>query len=109
MSSPLRRVAVFCASADGVDPDLGAAAYDVGAGLAGRGIGLVYGGGGKGLMGRLSQGALDGGGHDAWPFTRPFYIILNLAIGGGWGGAQGVDETIWPQRYEIDYVRVYRN
>lgn len=62
MSSPLRRVAVFCASADGVDPDLGAAAYDVGAGLAGRGIGLVYGGGGKGLMGRLSQGALDAGG-----------------------------------------------
>jgi beta-glucanase (GH16 family) len=50
----------------------------------------------------------DGGGHDAWPFTRPFYIIVNLAIGGGWGGAQGVDETIWPQRYAIDYVRVYQ-
>jgi beta-glucanase (GH16 family) len=50
----------------------------------------------------------DGGGHDAWPFTRPFYIILNLAIGGGWGGAQGVDESIWPQRYEVDYVRVYQ-
>jgi beta-glucanase (GH16 family) len=50
----------------------------------------------------------DGGGHDAWPFTKKFYIILNLAIGGGWGGAQGVDATIWPQKYVIDHVRVYQ-
>lgn len=58
----LRRVAVFCGSAPGTDPDLGEAAYAVGAGLAERGIGLVYGAGGLGLMGRLSQGALDAGG-----------------------------------------------
>jgi uncharacterized protein (TIGR00730 family) len=62
MSSELRRVAVFCASADGADPGLLDAAYDVGAGLAERGIGLVYGAGGLGLMGRVSQGALDAGG-----------------------------------------------
>jgi hypothetical protein len=33
-------------------------------------------------------------------------ILLNIAVGGNWGGQQGVDETIWPQRMEIDYVRV---
>jgi uncharacterized protein (TIGR00730 family) len=62
MSSPLRRVAVFCGSAPGTDPELADAAYEVGAGLAARGIGLVYGAGGLGLMGRVSQGALDAGG-----------------------------------------------
>jgi uncharacterized protein (TIGR00730 family) len=60
--SSLDRVAVFCGSADGVDPALSSAAYDVGAGLAARGIGLVYGGGGRGLMGSVAQGALDAGG-----------------------------------------------
>ena len=62
MSTGLRRLAVFCGSSDGTDPALLDVAYDVGAGLARRGIGLVYGGGGKGLMGRVSQGALDAGG-----------------------------------------------
>ena len=62
MSSDLRRVAVFCGSALGTDPALAAVAYDVGVGLAERGIGLVYGGGGLGLMGQVSQGALDAGG-----------------------------------------------
>jgi uncharacterized protein (TIGR00730 family) len=62
MSSGLRRLAVFCGSADGVDPRLVEAAYDVGTGLARRGIGLVYGAGGRGLMSRVSQGALDAGG-----------------------------------------------
>lgn len=44
----------------------------------------------------------------AWPFDQPFYLILNLAIGGAWGGMQGIDDTIFPQRYLIDYVRVYQ-
>jgi beta-glucanase (GH16 family) len=43
----------------------------------------------------------------AWPFDQPFYLILNVAIGGGWGGQKGIDETIFPQRMEVDYVRVY--
>jgi uncharacterized protein (TIGR00730 family) len=60
--SQLRRVAVFCGSALGTDPALREAAYAVGAGLAEHGIGLVYGGGGLGLMGQVSQGALDAGG-----------------------------------------------
>jgi beta-glucanase (GH16 family) len=42
-----------------------------------------------------------------WPFDQRFHLIMNIAVGGNWGGAQGVDETIWPQRMEVDYVRVY--
>jgi len=45
---------------------------------------------------------------DTWPFDKSQFIILNLAIGGTWGGAQGIDNTIFPQTYEIDYVRVYQ-
>ncbi|WP_294301509.1 glycoside hydrolase family 16 protein [uncultured Chryseobacterium sp.] len=45
----------------------------------------------------------------AWPFDKPYFIILNLAIGGFWGGKEGIDNTIFPQRFEIDYVRVYQN
>jgi len=43
-----------------------------------------------------------------WPFDQSFYLILNIAVGGGWGGRQGVHEDIWPQRMEVDYVRVYQ-
>ena len=49
-----------------------------------------------------------GAGEDAWPFDKPFYLILNLAIGGAWGGQKGIDETIFPQKFEVDYVRVYQ-
>ena len=42
-----------------------------------------------------------------WPFDQRFHLILNLAVGGNWGGAKGVDESIWPQKMEVDYVRVY--
>lgn len=44
---------------------------------------------------------------DDWPFDQPFYLILNVAVGGGWGGKMGIDDTIWPQSMEVDYVRVY--
>ena len=43
----------------------------------------------------------------SWPFDKPHNIILNLAMGGGWGGAQGIDETVTSQKMIIDYVRVY--
>jgi beta-glucanase (GH16 family) len=43
-----------------------------------------------------------------WPFDAPFHLLLNLAVGGNWGGAQGVDTTIWPQRMEVEWVRVFR-
>ena len=42
-----------------------------------------------------------------WPFDQPHFLIINAAIGGGWGGQQGIDDSIFPQRYYIDYVRVY--
>lgn len=58
----LRRLAVFLASSPGADPAWARLAYDTGRELAERGIGLVYGGGGLGLMGDLAQGALDAGG-----------------------------------------------
>lgn len=47
-------------------------------------------------------------GYQQWPFDKPFHFILNIAVGGTWGGAKGIDDTIWPQRMEIDYVRVYQ-
>lgn len=46
--------------------------------------------------------------YDAWPFNQPFFMILNLAIGGNWGGKEGIDDTIFPQKFYIDYVRVYQ-
>lgn len=50
----------------------------------------------------------EGSGYEAWPFDNRFHLLLNIAVGGNWGGQQGVDTTIWPQRMEIDYVRVYQ-
>lgn len=46
--------------------------------------------------------------YDTWPFSNPFYLKLNLAWGGNWGGAQGVDESCLPAVYEVDYVRVFQ-
>jgi len=46
---------------------------------------------------------------EEWPFDQPFYLILNVAVGGNWGGSQGIDDDIWPQRMEVDYVRCYRD
>ncbi|MBI5858053.1 MAG: family 16 glycosylhydrolase [Sphingobacteriales bacterium] len=43
-----------------------------------------------------------------WPFDQPFFLIINLAIGGNWGGARGVDENIFPAVMEVDYVRVFQ-
>ncbi len=43
-----------------------------------------------------------------WPFDQKFFLIINLAIGGNWGGLKGVDDTIFPARMIIDYVRIYK-
>ena len=48
------------------------------------------------------------GNKNTWPFNAAFYLKLNLAWGGNWGGAQGVDESALPTTYSIDYVRVYQ-
>ena len=44
----------------------------------------------------------------AWPFEQPFHLNLNLAVGGDWGGARGVDPNIWPRRLEVEFVRVWQ-
>ncbi|MCB0600238.1 MAG: glycoside hydrolase family 16 protein [Saprospiraceae bacterium] len=45
---------------------------------------------------------------DNWPFDHPFYFILNIAVGGNWGGQQGVDDSLFPATMLVDYVRVYQ-
>jgi len=48
------------------------------------------------------------GNNDTWPFDRPHYLLLNLAYGGAWGGNEGVDTSLLPVEYKIDYVRYFR-
>lgn len=47
-------------------------------------------------------------GADAWPYFKDFFMILNVAVGGNWGGKQGVDDSMFPQQMLVDYVRVYQ-
>jgi uncharacterized protein (TIGR00730 family) len=58
----LRKICVYCGSAPGVDPAYEAAAAMLGSRLAAAGLGLIYGGGGSGLMGTLARAVLAGGG-----------------------------------------------
>ena len=48
------------------------------------------------------------GGKGAWPFFTPFKMILNLAIGGDWAAAKGIDNEAMPQRMQVDYVRIWQ-
>ncbi|MGC6466154.1 MAG: glycoside hydrolase family 16 protein [Akkermansiaceae bacterium] len=43
---------------------------------------------------------------DGNPFHKPLYLILNLALGGSWGGP--IDNAIFPVQYLVDYVRIYQ-
>ncbi|WP_417451329.1 family 16 glycosylhydrolase [Kordiimonas sp.] len=47
-------------------------------------------------------------GYAEWPFDHPFHVILNLAVGGDWGGKEGIDASAFPARYEIDWVKVWQ-
>ena len=47
-------------------------------------------------------------GYGAWPFDNKMFLILNIAVGGNWGGQKGIDDSIWPQQMLIDYVRVWQ-
>ncbi|WMN06598.1 glycoside hydrolase family 16 protein [Marivirga arenosa] len=47
------------------------------------------------------------GDNSTWPFDKKFHLIINLAVGGNWGGKYGVDDQSFPQEFVIDYVRVY--
>ena len=50
----------------------------------------------------------EGSGARAWPFDKTQYLLINLAIGGAWGGQQGIDDSRFPHRYLVDYVRIYQ-
>ncbi len=50
----------------------------------------------------------EGTGPAAWPFDQRFHFLLNLAVGGNWGGKEGVDAKAFPAAMQVDYVRVYR-
>ncbi len=50
----------------------------------------------------------EGTGSKTWPFDKPQYLLLNLAIGGSWGGQKGIDDARFPMRYLVDYVRIYQ-
>jgi len=45
---------------------------------------------------------------ECFPFDSPFYLILNLAVGGTWGGSEGVDAEAFPTSLQVDYVRIYK-
>lgn len=49
-----------------------------------------------------------GKGPEEWPFDQKFHLLLNLAVGGNWGGAKGLDESVFPRSLVVDYVRVYQ-
>lgn len=44
-----------------------------------------------------------------WPFDQAFHLILNIAVGGNWGGKHGIADNISGETMEIDYVRVYKD
>ncbi|WP_208764147.1 glycoside hydrolase family 16 protein [Shewanella aestuarii] len=55
------------------------------------------------------EGNLQNAPNDA-PFNQSFHMILNFAVGGAWAGQvnnTGIDETVFPQTMQVDYVRVY--
>ncbi len=78
MSRTFKRVAVYCASSDATLARYGDAAFEVGATLAKRGIGVVYGGGRVGLMGRVADGALSQGGEVIGVIPE---LLLKLELG----------------------------
>lgn len=49
-----------------------------------------------------------GKGWEEWPFNKRFHLILNIAVGGNWGGMKGIDEQLNKCVMEVDYVRVYQ-
>jgi beta-glucanase (GH16 family) len=57
---------------------------------------------------RVLEFVNDGKGYASWPFDKKFHILLNVAFGGDWGGAMGIDASVLPQKMEIDYVKVFK-
>lgn len=49
-----------------------------------------------------------GKGSAEWPFDQDHHLLLNVAVGGNWGGKMGIDESIFPTALKVDYVRVFQ-
>lgn len=47
-------------------------------------------------------------GYLSWPYDQPYFLVMNLAVGGSWGGYKGVDPASMPWNFQIDYVRLYQ-
>ena len=58
------------------------------------------------LYSTQTQWSSTGGAYPA-PFNQPFYIILNLAVGGNWPGSPN-NNAIFPQQLKVQYVKVYQ-
>ena len=50
----------------------------------------------------------EGKGYKVWPFDQRFHLLMNIAVGGDWGGKEGVDDTVFPASMQVDYVRAYK-
>ena len=50
----------------------------------------------------------NGNGPAAWPFDQKFHLLLNVAVGGNWGGIKGVDDSSFPTGMQVDYVHFYK-
>ncbi len=50
----------------------------------------------------------EGEGEGSWPFDRPYHLLLNIAVGGTWGGKKGINKRAFPAQMKVDYVRVYQ-
>src|SRR4030095_8123306 len=74
----LKRVSVFCGSRNGVKPSYTEAAHRLGQAMLSRNIGLVYGGGGVGMMGRISETVKNGGGEIIGVISK---AILGRGVG----------------------------
>lgn len=44
---------------------------------------------------------------NTWPYNQPFYFLINMAIGGNFGGPD-IDNSVFPQEFSIDYIKVYQ-
>ena len=49
----------------------------------------------------------EGIGFTSWPFDKRFHLLLNIAVGGDWGGINGIDDNAFPATMQVDYVRYY--
>jgi beta-glucanase (GH16 family) len=48
-----------------------------------------------------------GADYRSWPFDQPFYLVINLALGGNWAGKKGIDNSALPATMQIESIRYY--